>query len=399
MSTRYRSPARLGVEHLEAREVPAVIGAWDFGGHVHIYSDDTHSQVGITRIPNSNTVYVTDTANGFNQSVWCPEGLQDVVFHGGAGDDYVNGLTCWAPLSMFGNGGNNTFIGGPVSNFFDVSYDANGNRLWYLFRPLNYEIPGSGYNAYADKLVVNGTTTTDIHQGKADDCYVLSAIASAVSQGYDLADRIKYLGSGNYQVLIKNPGAADSYQIVSLEGGPKWFEPAQQGQESWVIVYERAIAQAAGIDWANNGYSGVGTMPSQVMKYITGRDASVGLAVNVAGWNHFGLDTLQNLQTALSDGELVCASTRFGDYGTYNLLGSVTTPKLVGQHCYTVTNVSFAAQTVTLYNPWGRDGGAYLPVLGADGATHWIPSDGVDDGFVTVSFDEFIGSFQGVYVS
>ena len=58
-------------------------------------------------------------------------------------------------------------------------------------------------------------------------------------------------------------------------------------------------------------------------------------------------------------------------------------------HCYAITDVQYDANGnvsgVTLYNPWGVDGGTL--------------SDGSDDGFVTLTVDQFehdIANFGGV---
>ena len=79
---------------------------------------------------------------------------------------------------------------------------------------------------------------------------------------------------------------------------------------------------------------------------------------------------------------MVCASTR-GDYGTGDW--SVSTPKLVGGHCYEVVAVNAQTRRVTLRNPWGVDGGT--------------GSGDRDDGIVTVTFQQFRGSFATVGIS
>src|SRR5262249_9790772 len=82
------------------------------------------------------------------------------------------------------------------------------------------------------------------------------------------------------------------------------------------------------------------------------------------------------IRTALAAGENLVAETKSS--GVIN--------KLVAQHDYAILGVSADGQTVTLYNPWGRD---------RDGAI----LDGANDGVVTVSWQQFKANFAGYYKS
>src|SRR5437867_1621236 len=96
-----RSPTtRLGVQQLEARDVPSVTSVASGFGVVQILSDNTNSNVTITKAPGENWVHVTDTTNGFNK--WCtdPTGpISHVYYHGGSASDTVDGSGAYVPLT------------------------------------------------------------------------------------------------------------------------------------------------------------------------------------------------------------------------------------------------------------------------------------------------------------
>ena len=113
---------------------------------------------------------------------------------------------------------------------------------------------------------------------------------------------------------------------------------------------------------------------------LTGRPADNHTAAY--GWE-FTLSFLQDMPQALLENKLVCAGSRYGDYG--DLGSTVSTPKLVGSHCYHVLNVDFNTGKVTLRNPWGSDG--------------WNCYDGNNDGIVKITLNQFMDSFDTVGIS
>ncbi len=418
---------RLGILPLEARDVPSVVAAYDLAGNVQVISNNTNSNVTLTRytpagLP-TNWVHVQDTTNGFDQWVNSTLGLKRVSYYGGSGADTVDGSAVNVPMTLDGGAGNDVLTGGPCndnlygragfdtlhgaggSDFIDPWYDASGNFITngIYVGPLPQEVAGgdAGFDFFANQVVVNGTTATDVHQGSAPNCWMLAPLAGAADAGYDLASRISYRGNGVYRVKLLNPDGPAFYQDVSLEGGRLDFEPMDESnqQESWVILFNRAMAKQQGIDWTDADAFGGITMPSEVMKYLTGRNSSNAFAVSNFGWVHFGSGEMQAMADDLAQGKLVCAGTRPGDYGSNNFFGDVTTKKLVGDggHVYSVLAVQFTGGvygslgTVTLYNPWGHDV--------ASGGTASGPGNEESDGIVTVTFDQFYGSFEYIGVS
>jgi hypothetical protein len=72
--------------------------------------------------------------------------------------------------------------------------------------------------------------------------------------------------------LVLNDDGGYCYQYVSLEGGRLDFEPIPKTDESWVIIFHRAMMQELDVDWRDqNAYSGGQCW--EVMPMLTGRPA------------------------------------------------------------------------------------------------------------------------------
>jgi hypothetical protein len=112
------------------------------------------------------------------------------------------------------------------------------------------------------------------------------------------------------------------------------------------------------------------------MPYLTGREPDVHEAYGIG----FSNDFILQMHAALINHKVVCASTRQGDYGPY--AWDVSTPKLIGSHCYEVVSVNVHSGLITVRNPWGVDGGT--------------SSGDPNDGLVTVTWSQFHGSFDTV---
>ena len=134
------------------------------------------------------------------------------------------------------------------------------------------------------------------------------------------------------------------------------------------------------------------------MPYLTGRPAIALGSSALLGLGYFGLSHVQQMHDALAAGQIVCCGMRPGNYGTWNIAGSVTTPKLVGEHAYAVVSVNMQTHKIVLRNTWGVDGGKYHGES-VNGKWTQVPADGVDDGLVTINFDDFYGSFHHLSIS
>jgi hypothetical protein len=405
MTAKIKVAPKLGLETLEAREVPAVVSVQNLANQILVTADNNGSNVTISRPNMASALKITDNQTGhtwtFNLNSFLD--LKKVVFLGGSGADHVSAANAWQRVNLNGNGGNDVLTGGALNDRldggsgndylrgggsndalygrggFDNLYGGDGSDfLDGGGQSGDYLTGNAGYDFDARHPVLNGTTDSDVNQGDTPTCWVLSPIAAAAREGINLASRITYLGNGDYRVKLMNEDGGYSYQIVNLEGGRLSFEPAPNGSESWVILMHRAIMQAEGVDWRNLDDYGSGQC-WDVMPYLTGRPADSHEAYGIG----FSQDFILEMHAALAYHKVVCAGTRQEDYGPY--AWDVSTPKLIGAHCYEVIAVNVQAKTVTLRNPWGVDGGC--------------GSGDPDDGIVTITWDQFQGSIDTVGIS
>jgi Ca2+-binding RTX toxin-like protein len=405
-----KTRTRLDVETLEARENPAMF--FSVPGEVDVIATEAGGcNVTVTQPNTWDDITVKDNLTGVTQTfLGTGFGLTKVVFHGGTGNDRFDASNIWSPVTADGGAGDDTLHGGNADDHLyggagndwlfsgqgnnslyggsghNVLYAGDGNDFLDGGGPTgNLVNPGGGQNFLAYTPVLNGTTPDDVMQRRTPTCWIDSALAAAAKAGINLASRISYLGNGLYSVQLKNPNGAPTSQLVSLDGGKLDFEPALHGNESWVILYQRALMQQLGKDWHTlSGYSG--GWPDQVMPFLTGR-AAYSRGESWGSGGHFDKTKdheMQNIQFLLNSGSLVCACTNQGDFGTFNVLGSVSTPMLAGGHCYAVDSIDMAQATITLRNPWGSDIG--------DGKDATVPSGNPSDGLVTIAFDEFYNS-------
>jgi calpain family cysteine protease/hemolysin type calcium-binding protein len=432
-STRLTRP--LGFETLEAREVPSVT-VQELPDGIHVTAGNGGSVVTVSRPSIVNGLTITDNMTGqkwtFEQG---PLDFTRVIFIGGDGKDQCYATNAFTPVSLHGGKGVDVLVGGYMKDYidggagadvlrggggndtiygrtgFDKLYgeggcdfldDGNDTPQWIsqggLFVQLaDFTDGGPSGDFIARKPVFNGIKPDDIDQAGTPTCWVLAPMAAAAKAGIKLGDRITYIGNGDYQVKLLNDRGGHSIETVNLEGGRLSFEPVPHGDESWVILFHRAIMQARGVDWTNeDAYSG--GFEDQIMPYLTGRPAIALGSPALLGLGYFGLSHVQQMHDALAENKIVCVGTRPGNYGTWDIGGSVTTSKLVGGHAYAVVSVNMVHHQIVLRNPWGVDGGKYHNAW-VDGKWTKVPADGVDDGLVTINFDDFYGSFHHLSIS
>jgi hypothetical protein len=415
MVTKRSQSPRLSVETLEARDTPSSVVV-QIQNSVFVYGDSKGANVVVSRPTPQDNLKITDNQNGkvyaFAQK---PTDMMKVVFIGKGGPDTFSAAGAWAPIIASGMGGNDFLTAGNLGSTLDGGagndwlvggagadnlYGRAGNDILIggagsdfldAGSAGEYQDGGDGYDFLAYKPVLNGTTANDVNQTKTPSCWIDAPLAAAAKQGINLASRITYLGNGNYQVKLLDANNQAHFQKVSLEGGRFDFEPAPVGDESWVILYQRAIMQQLGNDWHQLSDYSTGT-PGKVMSMLTGRaNSSYGSFLSSGGlYDTTNDQEMIFIQKKLAAGKLVCAMTRQGDFDTFNVLGSVSTPMLSGAHVYSVESVDWFNMKVTLRNPWGSDIG--------DG-THATQVSGSNDGLVTISFTQFYDSMWNYYVS
>jgi hypothetical protein len=411
MTATTKRAAKLGLESLETREVPALASVTNSATMILLQADNNGSLVTISRPTIQDKVTITDHHTG--QTWKFSAGALDskrLVFVGGSGSDNIYATNAIIPVTMDGKGGNDSLSGGTRADFLyggsgndnlyggkrnDTMYGQGGRDKLYGFDGSDFLDDGGGTYDFTDggagddflarKPVRFGTSPTDVNQTQTPTCWVLAPLSAAASEGINLASRITYMGGGEYRVKLLNDDGGYCYQYVSLEGGLLNFEPDPQGDESWVIIFHRAIMQELDIDWKDkNDYRGGQCW--EVMPMLTGRDADSHTAY---GWE-FTLSFLQDMRNALLQNKLVCAGTRQGQFDEGNILGDVNTPKLVGSHCYHVLNVNFETGQVTLRNPWGKD---------VNTNAGGVPTGDNSDGIVKITLDQFMDNFDTAGIS
>lgn len=428
MTARKARKTTLGLESLELRENPALV--MTLPDQVLIQATDPNgSNVTVARQFHFDNLTITDNVTGqvtvVPQTMWQ---ATRVVFVGGGKNDVLDATNAVNPVTAYGGAGNDTLTGGLSADYIDGGtggdklYGGYGNDTIYgrdgidklygeggddflddgndtVTIPGTFPIilwdtsdGGAGYDFLAYQPVVNGTTDADVNQTQTPTCWMNAPMAAAAKAGINLASRITYLGDGEYRVKLLDANGTAHYQNVSLEGGRLGFEPATNGDESWVILYQRAIQQQLGKGWQNlSDYSS--GWPSSVLPFLTGRPVyGYGNEVTGGGFNTANNAEMQSIKNQLAAGKLVCACTRQGDYGSWHILGSVSTGKLCGAHCYSVDSVDMNNKTVTLRNPWGKDQDG-----GENPHVKW--HDGNNDGYVTITFQQFYDSMWSYAVS
>lgn len=368
----------------------------------------------------SSDFQCTINGNGGNDTL--TGGPQGDMIYGGAGNDILNGNG--GNDQLFGEAGNDTLNGGyGVDKLFggadnDTLFGGSGNDILYggagkdaLHGDANNDFldDGSGQAFSAETndggdgtdffayRPVNGTTTgADVAQGSQNTCWILSPIISAANAGIKLKDRITYNGNGDYSVKLFHDNGTSFIVHVNIEGGAYNFEPRNGNDESWIILFQRAILKQFTSDVSDpSTYPWFATSPSQSMPYLTGRSASFDLAGGTY-IGTFGLSDLQKIKSSLDAGKLVCVGARQVDFGGI-LPGvvSVSSPFICGSHVYSVVSINMANKTITLRNPWGVDVSkdADKKIL------HNMKVQGDNDGIVQLSFNDFLGSFAMMSIS
>lgn len=177
------------------------------------------------------------------------------------------------------------------------------------------------------------------------------------------------------------------------------------GQNVWGPIFERAYAKWRGQETSRNGYDviGNGDQTGVVLRRVTGKalqeifwDPSKSdprysfiERVNETGtYNSLGSSTpdeiFNKIQTALNDQN----NKRYVVTGTISNAEKESGGKLVGGHAYSVHNAYQVdgQKMILVRNPWGKD-------------TNKGSVDDRNDGFVALTFDEFLKNFDQVSLS
>lgn len=430
-STKKMPRAQLSIESLEDRLALSVTSSSLSAGVFTMWSDNNASNVTVTR-SGANTI-LRDTTNGFYRSL---TGVTKVQFVGGSANDRFVNYVSTLPVAAWGMGGNDylegynasdTLVGGAGDDTlvgyggddymwgeagndilrgmdgndrlyggdgdddlygmggYDYLYGENGNDFMDSGSAGEYLNGGAGYDFNAYVTAIYGAQRDDVHQGGGPTCWLLASL-SAVAVNTNLANRITYLGSGNYRVTLYNAQGQTRYQYVNFTGernnADPNFNPNQEG-ESWVVIMQRAVLQELNISITNPP----GGNPVNVFPLLTGRasnwfgppSSTTGFVPNAQA---------EQIMSALAQGRHVAMCTWANS-------SDLATDRLVAWHCYNIVSVTRQVvwhgflpsyqYTVTVRNPWGFDGG------NATGNT--------SDALITLNWSDFARSISGFAVS
>jgi hypothetical protein len=229
---------------------------------------------------------------------------------------------------------------------------------WFL--GLDRPTAGGTYRQFAGTLFVNGAAYSDVHQGAVGDCYFVASLGElAFRNASAIANMFTVNGDGTYSVrFFKNTQAfyvtVDSYlptngagQLVYASRGSVYTNASN---ELWVALAEKAYAQLNEFGFSRAGFSVSGQ---------NSYDAISGGYIYAAMGHITGQATLAFAMTSSG----TSFTTFVNAYNAGKMIGfaSFTTPPagsgVVGSHAYAVVGYNAAAQTVTLFNPWGTEYG------------------------------------------
>jgi RTX calcium-binding nonapeptide repeat (4 copies) len=314
--------------------------------------------------------YISHNVAGINAAIHGGDGADDL--HGDAGRDYLNGGA--GNDTLHGWGGNDTLVGGPNhdnlygGDGYDHLYGGAGNDWLDAGSRPEPAVGGPGWDANAHIWAYNGARATDINQLASSTCVFLSSLAGIARTGLvDLASRISCVGEDTYTVRLFVNGFWRDVEVwyngsFTMDANGTYDCGFDQEGEFWQILYQRAYMITIDFD----PYS-VASMASFKGEW-TGEQA----LTTISGWTS---------QTAAINATLTPGALQDLIRDGYAVQGRYD------RHDYAFTNVFQSGGTwfVRIYDPYGWDGNR-RPNLRP------LP-DGVSDGFLTITWANFMATF------
>lgn len=244
-----------------------------------------------------------------------------------------------------------------------VSLNINGQNL-------TDPAASYAYQSFAAKpLFTDGPDYRDVAQGQVGDCYFMAALASIANTDPGIIRQaIAPLGDGTYVVQYFRNGAANFVRVdadLPASGSSLAYAKTGPDGELWVPLMEKAYA------YFRSGANSYASLASGVPETVFGQVAGVASAFP----GSMSISTAWSfLSTQLSAGHPLAACST-----------SVASGPIVASHAYTVMSVQIVGSTqyVTVYNPWGFDGGTATDANSGDG-------------LVTLTISQFVQYFAGV---
>jgi Ca2+-binding RTX toxin-like protein len=341
---------------------------WGGNGIDNIWGDNENGAAGIDQIYGEGGDDVlrggdlADSIFGGNDSDRLEGGNGDDILDGQAGNDIIYGGSQYD--MMYGGDG-------------DDFLDGQGEDGWYH--------GGKGNDMVASQLVINGAKSSDIRQAGSTSCWYLATLGAFADRAATTANYISYVGLGTYSVRVYSraqktwteqpvvfQGASHAGDAQVISNGATNLDVATCEGETWATIMHRGMLQFYGIDYtkanavtnANFGYgAGVGGYSLDafwLLGVTTGKSESPVQSTTKADTAF--ISRMRSLLMRTNPGQPMLAAS-FGRH-----------PKMISAHCYQITAIGTDG-TVTLRNPWGRDGGRTI--------------ENADDGIVTLTALEF----------
>ena len=235
---------------------------------------------------------------------------------------------------------------------------------------------GIVYKSFAGSPLFStaGPAENDIAQGYTGDCFFLSVLSSVAKVDPSLIrNMVVDLGDGTFAVQFTNANGTPTFirvdsNFATWGGGSMAYANFGKGGSLWVAVIEKAFAEYrwstgnatsgynyasyAAIDggWMDESYTALGCKNTEL-------------------WGNTAAALINQINSALTAGQSV----------TFAVGNPPSGANLIGDHAYTVDHLNKDAKgnviSVTVRNPWGVDG--------------YTSTDGVNDGYVTVTVAQF----------
>jgi hypothetical protein len=270
-----------------------------------------------------------------------------------------------------GDPANAHYQGAPLGNLSPSSTGSQLEKLvakWFLGldHPQAVGTVSLSYAQASGSLFGSGGPAfSDVYQGGVGDCWLMAPLAeTAFREPWLIRSMFTDNGDGTFAVRFYNNGVADYVTVdrnlpVDSAGtfyyaqtGPNYVFSA--GNVLWPALAEKAYAQLCESGWtgctAVNSYTPLDTsggFPGPVLRQLTGRPT------HQAGW-WFGSLSGDNWLTGLYSAGTFLNSYQSGNLITLDSnLSEAAGNGVPAQHVFAVVGYDAAAQTFTLFNPWG----------------------------------------------
>jgi Ca2+-binding RTX toxin-like protein len=340
-------------------------------------------------------------------------GVPDEDFvYGGLGNDTV--LGGWGLDAMYGEAGLDVLVGGAGN---DTLSGGLGRDTFFGFnRPTDAPVGGvdptdaDNFDTYKDefdftKPIFGKPSGLAVAATELDISDTLSALGAIVDNqsNFNIAGRLRYLGSGEYLVKVGDVNGFD-WVPVSFDGTwtdndalpnaqERFLKATVTGEkrEFWPLLFHRARMAGKGTftfdtHISQTDYDTLSVNSGVAVEELSGKPQDVASPFTFVGTTpppNFGFTDIQGLLAAFR-------------WLTVKTAAAPTLAGLQGGQSYAITGVSTkGGQFIQLYNTTGYDRG--VPGTGTLDAT----GTAKNDGFITVSVTDFfnVANFTTAYVN